>query len=1052
MCYKGSNLEELAADRVVGYYCGRCGAKYTGNNKPAVGNTTIKLNSALGGYTYHSGVDYYISNKVLEKISSGERALLYAADGDLQLVKIKNPDMEIYIEGEYGIVSNDYVTTKYGIVPLYGDIVLASGMSANLSMVRLPTNGGNAVDASKVFFVCKNCARCGAGCSNFVASDGFTYGEPPAEKHLNKFCAQDHACGFFWTIENGDSFIPSIENLECPDQQREGENVFCADHTCDRCVKAVVGANLSDGRKSFPTVYQGNDRSFYSNYCVSHFCWENSCTKFTRTNMSQILAHKNIDTGFATGLTTRCLDHCDNCSIAGCTNLVPISVYEKTKLFICQEHANAITNGELSSKLVNCETCGAEMVAEIAHEYKGKYLCPSCVNKIKNGETLENEDGNDITLENLEDAAGGKDGLEEQLGDLVLDPFNNENVKVCNNKNCAFYGKETTWMTVDGKKVCSKCHTAEDGETVEVQMNTDINNGTASGVGSDTGYSGGSWSDDGSGSTPTPTQCIHANYPVPNTVTFTNITAQTHQQVWTCTNCNTAQTATYEHTYINKLCVCGQEEDTEAPKVEILEPSEETIEAGAEIILKVTDNKELKSIKYKMFWGEEQAAVQEDFSGGTLQEVTVGELPTEEGTYTLYVQELVDAAGNITEATFIFKVEKEEENSQPAEQPSITDTEKPTIKLAINNTLNSDIQEKSANRIELDGDSVIIVLEDNEGLRSITYTCLWDENGRVEELDLGEKQIYQLRLDGIPQEDRILLISEIVDKSGNKLEDISILFTLPEGQREEKDEEVPRVGILSPENMAEVTEETLVRFKFSDNKGLEQVKYTIKKSEDESKNEVVLESVYPFSGALEQNLDLIKLDEEYTKIEFVVTDVNGNEANIWYTFEVKDNKVEMKFDGGYYAYDEVKPRIELVTPKSLAEIRTGTKINIKVSDDKGLKDAKYVVIYSDEEVTDLDIFGEQVKNPITVDFRGKLEEILEVGAFDDSKIVVVYLYSVYDIHGNQSRAKYTFRVDNTGKTDVSTDGDAGFFEDTQFTDINNNDVEINDDSVANPVV
>ena len=54
-----------------------------------------------------------------------------------------------------------------------------------------------------------------------------------------------------------------------------------------------------------------------------------------------------------------------------------------------------------------------------------------------------------------------------------------------------------------------------------------------------------------------PKNCTHSKYPVPNTVSFTNITKDHHTQVWTCINCNTTQRETYEHILIRGKCVCG---------------------------------------------------------------------------------------------------------------------------------------------------------------------------------------------------------------------------------------------------------------------------------------------------------------------------------------------------------------------------------------------------------------------------------------------------------------------------------------------------------------
>ena len=58
-----------------------------------------------------------------------------------------------------------------------------------------------------------------------------------------------------------------------------------------------------------------------------------------------------------------------------------------------------------------------------------------------------------------------------------------------------------------------------------------------------------------------PATCEHFKYPVPSSVRFTNVTKEEHTQVWVCTNCNTEQRETYEHMYIDGICVCGHRQD-----------------------------------------------------------------------------------------------------------------------------------------------------------------------------------------------------------------------------------------------------------------------------------------------------------------------------------------------------------------------------------------------------------------------------------------------------------------------------------------------------------
>lgn len=1007
------------------------------------------------------GKEFWVYSDLLKDIEvKNDERILFCLDNLNQLCLITfNPEeIDLYTEGRCGSVTDYEDTSKYGIVPIYseeGDSFNDEGFDTSTYERYIPNNGVNLQGKQSVFFVCKNCAKCAqGGCSNLVASDGSLTGKAPGNEggpHLSKYCAQDHACGFFWDISNGGEdgyYIGSTEGVVCADECRTGNSsVFCESHTChsSNCNKAVIGVNMLDGRVSWPRVYKGENKKFYSNYCIEHFCREYGCTNprilpgstgwYTEENESVLKSFPKY-----------CEKHCNDCTIVGCTEPVTSSSYQASgNKLVCQNHISIGTEGTEELIKHKCSKCGKVNVLTVFHNEN--YFCAACVDTILSEDGAENLVtilGNDGTRLNVTDLA------QNELLDTLTIKNKEENTEYEKCKQCSEI--HTFVVGSDGQKYCSSCCYSIDGSGDKLQSSqitqdpTDDGTSTQS-TGSEgdlySAYYGSSTTDTSSTATTTTdeTQCVHSNYPVPNTVTFTNKTATTHLQVWTCTNCNSLQSVTYEHTYINKVCVCGYEQDSEKPTVELLEPSEASeAEPGEEVILKVTDNKELKHIKYKWFGvAEETETITKNFTGGTLQEVSAGKLPTESGTYTLYVNEVADTAGNtMGDLSFIFtiknnestKVDSSEDDTDSEVYLPSDDTVKPTIKLVTGNTINDKITEKFTNNIDLNDSKVSIILSDNKGLKSIKYTCLWTASKEPIEIDLGGKSSYTLDISDISGESRIMLISEIADTAGNRLEDVYLIFNIPEEEKveekvDEKDETAPRVGLVSPENLSKITSGTLAEFKISDNKGIGKIKYTIKNSRQQDMtptNEIISD------GALEQTLKM-RLEGEYTGIEFNVTDINGNESLVSYTFEVENETVSISHDGGYFAYDTEKPKIELVISENSTDWKNSNeKIKIRFSDNEGLDSAEYVVVYSDDVVSDLDIFGKKVDGKVALVLGSKLEQTEEIATkFNEHKVMVVYVYGLKDINGNESSARYTFTLkDGTNGLSVETEGDAGF--------------------------
>ncbi len=627
-------------------------------------------------YTYCNGEKFLIHNGFLQKYEIDTCRLLFSVeDGNLYLIYFDPNEIDLYSEAFAGFVreavgsSNGYYTKKYGIYPIYTDIK-GSMEQLTVTRERIAPNNMNSISLDDAFFVCNTHSKC-TECAHYVASNGFTFNEAFSDNFLSKYCPK-HTCGFFWAVGNGGDGIRSEENLDC--DEKVEESAFCIKHTCSKmnCNDAVIGINLADGRTT-PSVYQGNNPDGYTPYCAKHFCWENGC-KQPKSNPDNENVYKDIDEDKCLYFPNYCNLHNSDCTIVNCNKDVPVDVYEKTGKLMCEDHFNMFFDSEgnprsdVSTELKKCKLCGSKALPEMMVEE----ICAVCLDKLNSGEKIITGDGEVIDEGTIIDDIGS--AFAGDFKNRVKDVLQRAGITKC--PNCE---EGTVWIESNGKLYCSKCNTALDGtQLTETDDDTDPEGGGTS----DSYTPSGGYYPTGSGGTTTtyvdPASCNHNNYPVPNTVTFTNKTKTTHLQVWTCTGCNSRREEEYQHTYINGICVCGAneedatsdesktdnnktdetEKDTTLPEISIVEPSEvsgkltsgSTVKAylngsNPRLILLLTDDTEIASISYRLLWDDVSVRNNVEFSGKEkLYEIPLGTLKEKSGN--ILIEEVADKSGN----------------------------------------------------------------------------------------------------------------------------------------------------------------------------------------------------------------------------------------------------------------------------------------------------------------------------------------------------------------------------------------------------------------------
>jgi len=915
------------------------------------------LNLSTLGYFKHSKLDLWIHEDVLKLIPDGNRGILSEVNGALKLIVFDPVQIDLYVEGLLvekegnvpSVVSEKYQTEKYGIAPLFFDANdkvkwINTGIPPITS--RQGTNLTEYITESRVFLVCSNCKECTECKSNLRASNGFTMGTNSDELCLSNGCAQEHACGFFWEISNGSTEIPSTEGADCR-TIKAADKMFCDRHTCNSegCDMAVIGENTLDARSETFSAYQGVGDS-YSNYCVTHACWEYLCRNERRTSVET-----NVDTSddgqYVIHFPKYCDIHCNDCGIVSggirCENGVDAALYKSTGRNICSMHAGK--DGEnielLKRTAIKCDMCGKSVLSEYTIKVMEKIVCQACVEKVVAADEesltwLEFKDkigiSNKQELLALEEFARNPEFFDEK-GEFKGFPGNEEvesKYHECNSEHCN--GQITLWYTDEKGNLshCARCGYDEAGEKhpiIEADSDDDPENDDPEDWepvygGSDYSY----WPDDSGSITTTPdsTQCIHANYPVPNTVTFSNMTATTHIQNWICTNCNAQQSTTYEHTYINGTCVCGEVQDTELPTVELVSPASlEEVEKGAQIMIRAKDNKGLKSVSYSVTWGADREIKTTVCDNKPTMDIEIGALPTETGIYALIITEVVDVSENKLSGTmYTFEIKEAEdtetgddkddeentgdEDGPDAELPVDDDKELPKIGVPSFKYFGKEIQSNNTYIVELDNvnsDKTSLILSDNKGLDYIEYNCLWDEENFVTLPLTGSN--YEFDIKNLSREEaNQLIISDLVDTAGNRLENILFVFTYP--AVEELDTEKPKIELMSPQNLNDVKPGTKIKINFSDNYKLNELEYTVTLAENDSNNMIKGEKIkYPLSGVVSYPLELAILEDNSSIVilELKLTDMAGNVAEAKYTFKMSSNgTVDVKGEGdaGYY--------------------------------------------------------------------------------------------------------------------------------------------------------
>ena len=367
--------------------------------KISISDETIKL-SDLPAFNEHyeevelNGTTYYVKTDMLDdlEVDSNYRVLFKPSGNTLTLTVFNPTRIDFYYEVERGAVDGYEDTAKFGIYPFYEDVSIANTDGGTQHQI----NQGASI-SEKIFFVCGFCAKC-TTCDNTVASTGNTIKDRPDDFCLSRYCAEEHACGFFWDIDNSGDGIDSLEGVDCWASERLDGSVFCEDHKCKTCSRAVIGVNLLDSRADVPSVYQGENESFYSKFCTKHFCRANMCIK-ERINSDLSQPDKSSD-GICHDFPIYCSDHANVCGVCG-KNTVTVSTYEKNGgKAVCASCANSNYNTEL----VECPLCGTTLLKKNTIKYSGTTVCNICATKPMSGELIINNES--VSMQDLMEASG----------------------------------------------------------------------------------------------------------------------------------------------------------------------------------------------------------------------------------------------------------------------------------------------------------------------------------------------------------------------------------------------------------------------------------------------------------------------------------------------------------------------------------------------------------------------------------------------------------------------------------------------------------------------
>lgn len=347
--------------------------------------------------------DTYISSTVIKNPSI--RNLFSKNGSDIIHIYFDEEDIDLYKEVDYE-VAEQYTKTQKA-EPIYVELD-PNGPATDVTEVkttRIELFEGESLDnMTYSFFICKKHSKC-LECGEYVAARSedttFTDGlsEYLKDARINDYCA-DHACLYFWTTCNTNNLsseedahyfmnapkgFKTTEGLECIEgkRQNKGENCyFCEDHTClnDECTNPIIGVKQTDGKIFIPTdrndadtsrgsIYDLDDRNFYSNYCIRHFCWEAYCQN-QRSNPDA--SHAEKVGGDAVNFPQYCIEHNSDCTAYGCKNKVKYSDYEEDGRYLCTSCR------KMAIEKVTCQCCGGSFQKELMYSYGDYIICHAC--------------------------------------------------------------------------------------------------------------------------------------------------------------------------------------------------------------------------------------------------------------------------------------------------------------------------------------------------------------------------------------------------------------------------------------------------------------------------------------------------------------------------------------------------------------------------------------------------------------------------------------------------------------------------------------------------
>lgn len=428
-------------------------------------------------------------------------------------------------------------------------IFKAGGLESGNGDTIAPATGDHYTTNSHVY-LCDACRKCETCNADVVFS---MLGDFPL---ISRYCVQ-HVCKFF----NADG--SAYEKLACI-EKAEGAG-YCSAHTCQaECTDHIIGLVNSitadtSTKKLVVGRYNGEDEGTYSTFCSVHSCNSYKCRK-SITGQSQFYCSTHAK---------RCpmIDYATNMGMNICNE--PIADNAEVCIRHLGDKKIFDEDSTYNRRYVTCSKCGGLMLVDKISDGKyyindaevnsnTEYICASCKTaadaiKKRLDAYKKSFEGDTLTTEEISI-------VENRCGVNGCEALCMSGSTFCSNHTCR---ADNCFNQKDASEIyCTSCKekdAAGELSSLPVGVSSD---------GSDNGSSGGSGGGGGgSGSyvpitpvTPTPDTCNHNIYPVGTDVTFADVDYDKHKQSWTCTNCKTALTEEYEHTFIDGTCICGRPE------------------------------------------------------------------------------------------------------------------------------------------------------------------------------------------------------------------------------------------------------------------------------------------------------------------------------------------------------------------------------------------------------------------------------------------------------------------------------------------------------------